>query len=208
MDIVTHKYKLNLACGSNVKNKLLEPWLNVDLTGKAADFICDIRHLPIEWSNKFNEVRASHVLEHFFLKEMDQILREWIRVLAPRGILRIIVPDLKIVIAGLSVGQDNKGRNSVLINETTPILAQIYGIGYDDPQTEDRWRHRFIFNEALLTELLQKQPFLEEIVVYDQKNDPASIMGINDDSQNSFSLCVMARKKKITENSIAMKGDF
>ena len=197
MDIVKHRYtKLNLACGSKVENKLPEPWLNVDIEGKAADFICDIVCLPTEWSNRFNEVRASHVLEHFFLKEMDIVLQEWIRVLAPGGILRIIVPDLKIVAVGLTIGQDSKGRASVSINETTPILAQIYGIGYDDPQTENRWRHRFIFNKATLIELLQRQPSLEKVVAYDQKDDPASITGIDDDSQNPFSLCVMAHKKR------------
>jgi len=197
MDIVRHKYtKLNLACGSKVENKLPEPWLNVDLAGEAADFICDIACLPVEWSNRFNEVRASHVLEHFFLKEMDIVLQEWIRVLTPGGILRIIVPDLKIIVAGLAIGQDNKGRISVSINETTPILAQIYGVGYDDSQTEDRWRHHFIFDKATLIELLQKQPFLEKVTDYNQKDDPASIIGINDDSQNPFSLCAMAYKKR------------
>lgn len=196
MNIVRYKYaKLNLACGYKVENKFPEPWLNIDLAGEAADFICDITRLPAEWSNKFDEVRASHVLEHFFLKEMDQILQEWIRVLAPDGILRIIVPDLKIVADGLIIGRDGKGRPGVSINMTTPILTQIYGVGYDDPQTEDRRRHRFIFDKAALIELLQRQPFLEKVAVYDQKDDPASIMGIDDDSQNSFSLCVMARKK-------------
>lgn len=198
MNIVRNKYtKLNLACGFKVENKFPKPWLNVDLAGEAADFICDITRLPAEWSNKFDEVRASHILEHFFLKEMGQILQEWIRVLAPDGILRIIVPDLKIIAAGLTIGQDSKGRVGVSINGTTPILAQIYGVGYDNPQTEDKWRHHFIFNEATLIELLQKQPFLEKVAVYNQKDDPASIMGINDDSQNPFSLCVMAYKKKL-----------
>ncbi len=188
--------KLNLACGSKIKSKLPKPWLNIDLAGEAADFICDITRLPAEWSNKFDEVRASHVLEHFFLKEMDRILQEWIRVLSPNGMLRIIVPDSEIIATGLVAGQDSKGRAGISINKTTPILTQIYGAGYDDPLTENRWRHRFIFGKATLMELLQRQPFIEKIVIYDQKDDPASILGINDDSQNPFSLCVMARKKK------------
>jgi len=197
MDIAKHKYtKLNLACGSKVKNKLPKPWLNVDLAGETADFVCDITHLPAKWSNKFDEVRASHVLEHFFLKEMDQILQEWIRVLSPNGILRIIVPDLEVIATGLATGQDSKGRAVISIDKTTPILAQIYGVGYDNPQTENRWRHHFIFNKAALIELLQRQLLAEKVAVYNQKDDPASILGINDDSQNSFSLCVMARKKK------------
>lgn len=42
-------------------------------------------------------VRASHVLEHFPRQQIPVVLREWARVLAPGGELRIAVPDLKIV---------------------------------------------------------------------------------------------------------------
>jgi len=40
-----------------------------------------------------DEVRASHVLEHFPYRDTLDVMREWVRVLKPGGLLRIAVPD-------------------------------------------------------------------------------------------------------------------
>ena len=193
--------KLNLGCGRDRNNKFPTPWINVDLDGDCADFYCDIKILPAEWSNKFEEVRVSHVLEHFFMDEFDSILSEWLRVLRPGGLLRIIVPDLDVIIQALITGIDSKNRQSISINETTPILAQIYGVGYQSRSTSSEWRHRFLFNKELIYKLLEKQLSVCEISFYDRNDDPAALFGIKDDSQNSFSLCVNALKTTYDENS-------
>jgi predicted SAM-dependent methyltransferase len=39
------------------------------------------------------EIRASHILEHFGHREVGNVLREWVRVLKPGGRLRVAVPD-------------------------------------------------------------------------------------------------------------------
>jgi predicted SAM-dependent methyltransferase len=186
--------KLNLACGRNLKNKFPKPWFNVDVDGDCADFNCDISKLPKDWTNKFNEVRASHVLEHFFMDEFDLVISEWLRVLKPGGSLRIIVPDLEIIIQALLSGTDSKNRNSLSISETTPILSQIYGVGYESRLTSSEWRHRFLFNKELLINLLKKHVNANAISFYSKENDPAALLGIKDDSQNSFSLCVCVIK--------------
>ncbi len=187
--------KLNLGCGRDITKKLPIPWLNVDLEGPALDFVSNVGLLPQDWCEAFDEVRASHVLEHFFLNEITSVISEWIRVLVPGGILRIIVPDLDIITEALLKGVDSKGRKSVSITETTAILAQIYGVGYESSETDKPWRHRFLFNEALLRELLLEHR-LEKIERYSKDEDPAKHVGVKDDSQNSFSLCIMARKPK------------
>jgi len=187
--------KLNLGCGRDISKKLPMPWLNVDLGGTSADFISDVRCLPQEWSESFCEVRASHLLEHFFLNEMEIVLRDWVRVLVPGGLLRIIVPDLDIITEALRNGVDSKGRKSISITETTPILAQIYGVGYEAPEIENPWRHRFLFNEVILRDILL-QNGLENVERYSQNKDPAQYYGVKDDSQNPFSLCIMAEKPK------------
>jgi predicted SAM-dependent methyltransferase len=187
--------KLNLGCGRDLMKKLPPPWLNVDLEGVAADFLSDVHHLPPAWSEAVDEVRASHLLEHFFLNEMGAVLQEWFRVLVPGGVLRVIVPDLEIITEALRKGVDSKGRRSISVTETTPILAQIYGIRYEDSETEKPWRHRFLFNEDILKELLLQQGF-QDAERYDQSEDPAKHHRVKDDSQNPFSLCVVARKPK------------
>lgn len=40
-----------------------------------------------------DEIRASHVLEHFSHRDTLAVLKEWIRVLKPNGVLKIAVPD-------------------------------------------------------------------------------------------------------------------
>ena len=92
-------------------------------------------------------------------------------------------------------GYDKKMRPSISGVNATPVLAQIYGFLYEDERADDRWRHRMIYNQKTLIEALGKQTELENIVVYPQVEDPARLLGIKDDSQNQFSLCVKAIKK-------------
>jgi len=187
--------KVNLGCGRDVTKKFPMPWLNVDVEGPAADVLCDLRQLPQEWTEAVDEVRASHVLEHFFPEEMPLVLAEWQRILVPGGTVRIVVPDLKIVAEALVKGVDSKGRKSGSVTDTTAVFAQIYGVGYETSKTQDAWRHRFLFDENLLKEILVQNGF-QNAECYNQDQDPAKSYGLNDDSQNPFSLCVIAQKPK------------
>lgn len=196
IEIFGKKYtKLNLACGNTPHTKFLLSWLNVDIKEGTADYVCDVRNLPPEWTGSFEEVRASHVLEHLYIEEQLSTLNEWVRVLEPGGILRIAVPDLEIVVQCLLRGYDKKMRPATSGVTLTPVMAQIYGLGYETAKTEERWRHRTIFNSKSLRELLESQGKLENIIVYPQNEDPAYKLRIKDDSQNQFTICVKAIKK-------------
>jgi SAM-dependent methyltransferase len=186
--------KLNLGSGNVPERQFPLPWLNVDLVPAEGGYSCDIRRLPESWSGNFDEVRASHVLEHFFLAEGDEILREWVRVLRPGGILRVVIPDLDVVVRDLMRGFDSKGREAFSVSESTPILTQIYGLGYETEATDARWRHRIIANQVMLTDALAGAG-LTEIYPYDRRDDPAALLGVDDDSQNRFSLCLIGRKE-------------
>lgn len=193
--------KLNLACSNASHLKFSEPWLNTDIKSDIADYICDVRKLPKEWTEKFDEARASHVLEHLYMEEWIPALNEWVRILKPGGILRIAVPDLDIALKCFKDGYDKKMRPAISGIEPTPVMAQIYGIGYEAAKTEKQWRHRMIFDEKSLVELFEHQGKLEDIHSYPQAEDPAAKLGIRDDSQNQFTLCVMGKKKKVNEIS-------
>lgn len=60
------------------------------------DVVCDVRKLPVP-DQTFDIVFSSHTLEHFAWGKVDQILREWSRVLKVGGELRIVVPNLRHV---------------------------------------------------------------------------------------------------------------
>lgn len=80
-----HKTCLNLGCGEHK----MPGHVNLDIKDGA-----DARKLDYP-DNSVDEVYASHVLEHFGAEETELVLKEWVRVLKPGGIIRIAVPDLR-----------------------------------------------------------------------------------------------------------------
>ena len=71
----------------------LEGWVNVDLVGMGSDLRWDLTsRLPFDDASA-EAVFLEHVLEHFPLATVLEMLAEARRVLAPGGILRAGVPD-------------------------------------------------------------------------------------------------------------------
>lgn len=86
--------KLNLGCG----DKILEGYINVDVVesraGKSPDIICELSDLKIFPNDYADEVMAIHVVEHFWRWEIENVLKEWIRVLKPGGKMILECPNL------------------------------------------------------------------------------------------------------------------
>jgi predicted SAM-dependent methyltransferase len=81
------------------------------------DHVCNATDLSIFQDATFDEIYASHVVEHLdYVKELAATLKEWRRVLKPGGLIYISVPDLDIL-AGLLLSKDKlslKQRWSVM----------------------------------------------------------------------------------------------
>ncbi len=93
----------------------ISPGPNVDHIGDAID-------LSQFADGSFTEVYASHVLEHFDYKEaLVTALREWRRVLAPGGSIRLSVPDIDIL-AHLLLQ-----RHRLDVNQRFQIMRMIFG---------------------------------------------------------------------------------
>lgn len=56
--------------------------------------------------NSIEEIYACHILEHFSRMKVSDVLKEWNRVLIPKGILRIAVPDFESIAAEYSINHD------------------------------------------------------------------------------------------------------
>jgi predicted SAM-dependent methyltransferase len=56
--------------------------------------------LPQYTDNSVDEIRASHILEHFPFAEVPNVLAEWVRALKPGGTIKIAVPDIAKIDAG------------------------------------------------------------------------------------------------------------
>lgn len=61
------------------------------------DHVSAIDRLPFLQDNSVELIYACHVLEHFKRVAVLDVLREWIRVLAPGGLLRLSVPSFESI---------------------------------------------------------------------------------------------------------------
>jgi len=79
--------KLNLGCGQ----EYMPGYVNIDLNKKVkADRYLDVtKKLPFA-ANSVEEIRAHHLIEDF--DNLENVLKEWHRVLKPGGVLRVWVP--------------------------------------------------------------------------------------------------------------------
>jgi predicted SAM-dependent methyltransferase len=86
----TGEHKLHIGCGE----ALLEGWINIDVYPAPLS-------MNVLWGLPFADgsvryIFVSHLLEHlFFPRDVAPFLAEIHRVLAPQGIVRIVVPDIE-----------------------------------------------------------------------------------------------------------------
>ena len=83
---------LNLGCGS----RMHPLWTNVDFNVTAPGIIAHDLRLPLPFeTDSFHAVYHSHALEHLDRHDGEQLIEECWRVLAPHGVLRVVVPDVE-----------------------------------------------------------------------------------------------------------------
>lgn len=76
------------------------------------DYIWDAaKHLPFD-DNTFELVYASHVLEHIPWYQVEDVVKEWIRIIRAGGTLEIWVPD-GVKICSALVDYETKGINYI-----------------------------------------------------------------------------------------------
>ena len=100
--------RLNLGCGRMV----LDGWFNVDVVANAKaprppEMLCDNRNVPLSAACA-DEVMAIHVLEHFYRWEVEDVLTEWVRLLAPGGRLILEMPDLELACRNVLAGSTDQ----------------------------------------------------------------------------------------------------
>ena len=87
---------LDLGCGGHATPMKDGTPVRFDMKDDVkADYRGDVRVLPFK-TESFDVVYSSHTLEHFEQKQIGAVLDEWLRVLAPGGELRLVVPDLTV----------------------------------------------------------------------------------------------------------------
>lgn len=144
-DVADSKIKLNLGCGK----KVLDGYINIDIVSspKAArepEILCDLRKLTLE-DDYADEAIAIHVIEHFYVWEVCDVLIEWRRVLKPGGLLVIECPDIL------------KSARNLL--DRTPPQESIWGIYGDPLECNEYMSHKWGWTPETLTLYLQQAGF-------------------------------------------------
>lgn len=97
--------KLNLGCG-DVK---LAGYHNIDIKN-------GVRVWPLAWPDEsVDEIRASHILEHFGHREVGAVLDNWAAKLKPGGTLKIAVPDFGKLAKAYSNGEAPRGFEAFIM---------------------------------------------------------------------------------------------
>src|SRR5210317_351877 len=78
--------RLHLGCGE----KLWDGFVNVDIQGDV-DVQADLRELPFD-EEYADEIHAIHVIEHFYIWEVLDVLRHWRKILKTNGKLFLELP--------------------------------------------------------------------------------------------------------------------
>lgn len=89
-------------------------------------------------------VFSSHVFEHLFMDEVEQLVPEICRVLAPGGICRVVVPDLEKIIADFNP------------ENPAPFISEIYEVG---SRSAVKNSHHCGFTHASLAALFRRSGF-------------------------------------------------
>lgn len=124
--------KLNLGAGT----KPIEGYINLD--GANGECIYPLQYVDVD------EIRASHVLEHFGTEESVDVLCNWHGALKVGGVLKIAVPDFGDLMRRKSLGEDWP-------YETIIMGGQVDATDY----------HRSIWDLAKLRTLMEMLGFIE-----------------------------------------------
>lgn len=118
---------LNIGCGNSLKQTdSWCKWINVDrVANEGVDVVQDLEHgLPGFEDESVDAIFASHVFEH--IKTWTNLMAECYRVLKPKGILNIRVPDARCRAAIADPTHCN-----MFVNETWLHFDKDSQIGFD-----------------------------------------------------------------------------
>ena len=96
---------------------------------------------PLKYEDSsVDEIRASHILEHFPATEATKVLVDWVRVLKPGGRIRIAVPNFDFVAESYMRRMGDKGM----------LFAYVMG-----GQTDENDVHKSLYDEPTLRQWME-----------------------------------------------------
>jgi SAM-dependent methyltransferase len=168
------KLVLHVGCGpynpENLHERFRDPgWREVRLdidSGVQPDIVGTIVSMPDVPTGAVDAVWSSHNLEHVYSHEVPVVLREFLRVLSPRGFALITVPDLRNAARSIAKGQLEE---ALYVSPAGPISAldMVYGHRAAIQRGNEYMAHRTGFTARSLSTKLSQAGF-EQVSVTDK----------------------------------------
>ena len=194
--------KLNIVCGTSG----IEGWVNIDNSPsillsrlpfgrrifRTPDWPRDVRRADVRKRIPFPDssvscIYSSHAFECFSYEESVAVARECFRVLRPGGILRIVVPDLGIMVRDYLAGAGDSMASHRFISRLllTPTFSDMVHPGA---------HHQQMFDARSLVHMLQEAGFQAPEVSTFRSSRIAEIAKIELESRRSESLYIEATR--------------
>lgn len=131
------------------------------------DIRCDIHEIP-EPCEKFDEVRARHVLEHFPAHEAPDLLKEWLRILKIGGKIEIEVPNLTWAME--TVLKQEKGEGGIPTDEMFYAWGVLYGCKETGHEKNPAMQHKTGYTRRTLKNLFDQVGGVKDVEIADIDN--------------------------------------
>lgn len=139
--------KVHLGCW----HRIIPGFVHVDLCDMPhVEHKSSIDNLPFFADGSAQLIYCSHALEYFDRDQALDVLREWYRVLAPGGLLRLAVPDFEALIKVYQT-------SGALANVLGPLYGKMAISSNGSPAT---LYHKTTYDEASLRVLLRQCGFV------------------------------------------------
>jgi len=123
-------------------------------------YVTDAKTLKGVEDSNFNAIYAGHILEHFHTFELEEVLKNWLRVLIPGGGAMIEVPNGPWVLQNME-GDLNKTLYTTPNGFPITALDMIYGFQHDIQKGLKGMEHKNLFDSTSLYNTLKKAGFVK-----------------------------------------------
>ena len=148
----------------------LVPSTQIDIAWSRDILVYDVRKkLPFD-DNSLDAIYASHFLEHLYLTEAQKLLCDCYRILRPGGVIRMVVPDLRVIVleymGGMTPSEVSQTRilrsadqlnNRLLLRSQNPPAGNILYRVYDG--MKDFHSHKWMYDADSLVAHLEAAGF-------------------------------------------------
>lgn len=155
MENGTQPVKLNLGAGA----KRYPGFISVDLADNwcktPPDIVADVfKTLPFD-DGYADEVHAYHVFEHTYRYQADAVLKDWVRVLKPGGLMVIEVPCLDKIISIFAACMEE--------GKAPPTALTMWGLFGDPKWKNPAMCHHWCYSVAELSWMMESQGLTVEV---------------------------------------------